>query len=119
MIERLFLFGEMLRMFSAMATSARKLTVSRNSMLTLIAVGTMGAMGPFWSMPSAMLTGTAAAGGIATITAIAGVGNLITPAVTGWLSAATGSQAYNQLLYGAVLAVGAALMFALVRPAAR
>ena len=37
---------------------------------------------------------------------IAGVGNLITPAVTGWLSATTGSQAYNQLLYGAVLSSG-------------
>jgi MFS family permease len=89
------------------------------AVLTVIAAGTMGAMGPFWSMPSAMLAGTAAAGGIATITAIAGVGNLITPAVTGWLSATTGSQVYNQLLYGAVLAVGATLMFALVRPRTR
>jgi sugar phosphate permease len=89
------------------------------AVLSVIAVGTMGAMGPFWSMPSAMLAGTAAAGGIATITAIAGVGNLITPAVTGWLSAATGSQMYNQLLYGAVLAVGAGIMFVLVRPTTR
>jgi sugar phosphate permease len=89
------------------------------AVLTVIAAGTMGAMGPFWSMPSAMLAGTAAAGGIATITAIAGVGNLITPAVTGWLSATTGSQVYNQLLYGAVLAVGTALMFTLVRPSTR
>ncbi|CAM5252760.1 MULTISPECIES: MFS transporter [Streptomyces] len=84
--------------------------------LTLIAVGTMGAMGPFWSMPAALLTGTAAAGGIATITAFAGIGNLITPAVTGWLSSATGTQAYNQLLYGVVLGVGTLLMFLLIRP---
>ncbi len=89
------------------------------AVLTVIAVGTMGAMGPFWSMPSAMLAGTAAAGGIATITAFAGIGNLITPAVTGWLSSTTGTQVYNQLLYGAVLGIGALVMFLLVRPARR
>lgn len=89
------------------------------AVLTLIAVGTMGAMGPFWSMPAALLAGTAAAGGIATITAFAGIGNLITPAVTGWLSSTTGTQVYNQLLYGAVLGLGVLLMFALVRPGRR
>ncbi|MYU16114.1 MFS transporter [Streptomyces sp. SID8361] len=87
------------------------------AVLSLIAVGTMGAMGPFWAMPAALLTGTAAAGGIATITAFAGIGNLVTPSVTGWLSSTTGTQSYNQLLYGAVLGIGTLLMFLLVRPA--
>lgn len=85
------------------------------AVLTVIAAGTMGAMGPFWSMPAALLTGTAAAGGIATITAFAGIGNLVTPSLTGWLSSTTGTQVYNQLLYGAVLGVGTLLMFCLVR----
>ncbi|WNF00011.1 MFS transporter [Streptomyces luomodiensis] len=85
--------------------------------LTVIAVGTMGAMGPFWSMPAALLRGTAAAGGIATITAFAGIGNLLTPTITGWLSSTTGTQAYNQLLYGAILGAGALVMFLLIRPA--
>jgi len=84
--------------------------------LTVIGIGTMGAMGPFWSMPPELLAGTAAAGGIAAITSFAGIGNLITPAVTGWLSTTTGTQTYNQLLYGVILAIGALVMFALVRP---
>lgn len=83
--------------------------------LTVVAAGTMSAMGPFWSMPAALLTGTAAAGGIATITALAGIGNLITPAVTGWIVTHTGSMTYTQLLYGAILATGALIMFALIK----
>lgn len=83
--------------------------------LTVIATGTMAAMGPFWSMPPALLRGTAAAGGIATITAFAGIGNLITPAVSGWISATTGSLNYTQLMYGLVLGVGALVMFTLIK----
>lgn len=85
------------------------------AVLTVIAVGTMGAMGPFWSMPAALLKGTAAAGGIATITTISGIGNLITPAITGWISSVTGSLTLSQLLYGAVLGIGVILMLILIR----
>jgi hypothetical protein len=83
--------------------------------LTVIAIGTMGAMGPFWSMPAALLKGTAAAGGIATITTISGIGNLITPAITGWISSVTGSLTLSQLLYGAILGAGVILMLTLIR----
>jgi sugar phosphate permease len=98
-----------------MLPMASQSTWAAIAVLTLIAAGTLGAMAPFWSMPPALLSGTAAAGGIATITAIAGIGNLITPVLTGWISAQTGSLALTQVLYGAVLGIGSLLMFTLVR----
>ena len=85
------------------------------TVLTVIAIGTMGAMGPFWSMPATLLKGTAAAGGIATITTISGIGNLITPAITGWISSVTGSLTLSQLLYGAVLGTCLIVMLVLIR----
>jgi hypothetical protein len=66
-------------------------------------------------MPAALLRGTAAAGGIATITAFAGIGSLVTPAVSGWISSTTGSLSYTQVMYGAILGLGALVMFALIK----
>jgi ACS family tartrate transporter-like MFS transporter len=60
--------------------------------------GFYGTKGAFWSMPSMLLTGTAAAGGIAWINSIGNVGGAFGPAIVGWLKDVTGG--YSGGLYG-------------------
>jgi len=45
----------------------------------------------FWSLPSAMLTGVAAAGGLAMINAVGNLGGWLGPSVYGLVKDATGS----------------------------
>jgi MFS transporter, ACS family, tartrate transporter len=60
--------------------------------------GFYGTKGPFWSMPSMLLTGAAAAAGIAWINSIGNVGGALGPAIVGWIKDVTGS--YSGGLYG-------------------
>jgi D-galactonate transporter len=53
--------------------------------LTVGCIGILAAVPPFWSLPAAMLTGTAAAGGIALINAIGNVGGFVGPYLVGWV----------------------------------
>jgi ACS family tartrate transporter-like MFS transporter len=66
--------------------------------LCISTAGFYGTKGPFWSMPTMLLTGTAAAGGIAWINSIGNVGGAVGPAIVGWLKDFTGS--YSGGLYG-------------------
>ena len=52
----------------------------------------------FWPLPTAMLTGSAAAGGIALINALGNLGGFVGPSFVGWLKDATG--AFSGGLYG-------------------
>jgi MFS transporter, ACS family, tartrate transporter len=73
--------------------------------------GFYGTKGPFWSMPSMLLTGTAAAAGIAWINSIGNVGGAIGPAIVGWIKDMTGSYAgglYGLAAFTAVSALVAA-----------
>ncbi|MFI9627461.1 MFS transporter [Streptomyces sp. NPDC052042] len=78
--------------------------------LTAIAVSTAcswGSYAVFWSMPSAYLSGTAAAGGIALINSIGLLGGFISPTLLGYLKEATGSSLAGLLvLVGMLLAAG-------------
>ena len=78
--------------------------------LTLTTVGTLGAMGPFWTMPSALLTGPARAGGIALITTLGGIGSFFSPWLVGWLSTTTGSLASGQFYYAGLMFLGAVIL---------
>ena len=60
--------------------------------------GFYGTKGPFWAMPTMLLTGSAAAGGIAFINAFGNIGGAVGPALVGWMKDATGSYAGG--LYG-------------------
>jgi MFS family permease len=80
--------------------------------LTLTTVGTLGAMGPFWTMPSALLTGPARAGGIALITTLGGIGSFFSPWLVGWLSTHTGSLASGQYYYAGLMFFGAVVLLA-------
>lgn len=86
--------------------------------LTMTAVGTLGAMGPFWTMPSSFLTGPARAGGIALITTLGGIGSFFSPWIVGWMATTTGSLAVGQYYYAALMFIGAVVILAGI-PAAR
>ncbi len=61
--------------------------------MSIAAIGFYGSKGPFWSMPSMILTGTAAASGIAWINAIGNLGGFFGPTMVGWAKSYTGSFA--------------------------
>lgn len=84
-------------------------------LLTLAAAGTLAAMGPYWSLPSAFLTSASVAGGIALITTIAGFGNFISPILVGYVTRYSGSLAAGQIYFGVMLLLGAALLLVGVR----
>lgn len=76
--------------------------------LSLAAVGDIGTRGPFWALPTRFLAGSAAAGGIALINAMASLGGFVGPNVVGWVREATGSFAGGLIFLGVVMLLGAA-----------
>ncbi len=66
--------------------------------ITLATAGFYGTKGPFWSMPTMFLTGTAAASGIAWINSVGNLGGFFGPTIVGWAKVLTGSFAGG--LYG-------------------
>jgi ACS family tartrate transporter-like MFS transporter len=70
--------------------------------LTLATMGIYAALVVFWALPTSFLGGTAAAGGIALINAIANLGGFLGPYLMGWLKEKTGGYETGM----AVLAVG-------------
>jgi MFS transporter, ACS family, tartrate transporter len=61
--------------------------------MTIAAIGFYGTKGPFWSIPSMWLTGTAAAAGIAWINSLGNLGGFFGPSLVGWAKDLTGSFA--------------------------
>ena len=78
--------------------------------MCIATAGFYGTKGPFWSMPSMMLTGTAAAAGIAWINSIGNVGGAVGPALVGWIKDFTGS--YSGGLYGLAAFTAASALIA-------
>lgn len=58
--------------------------------LSAAALGVFAALPTFWTLPTRLLTGSAAAGGIALINALGSVGGFAGPALMGWIRDATG-----------------------------
>jgi ACS family tartrate transporter-like MFS transporter len=95
------------------AALAHSLVVALCAM-TLAAVGAWSMMGPFWTLTTGMLGGTAAAGAIAILQIVGGLGGFAGPYMTGRLRDATHS--FSGVLYGiAGLALGAAMLTLAVR----
>ena len=61
--------------------------------MCIAAIGLYGTKGAFWSMPPAILTGAAAASGIAWINSIGNLGGFFGPSIVGWVRQETGSFA--------------------------
>jgi MFS transporter, ACS family, tartrate transporter len=67
--------------------------------------GTLSIVPIFWTLPSAFLSGAAAAGGLAFINAFGALGAFTGPYAIGWIKQSTGSFAYG------LIAVGAGVLF--------
>jgi len=75
--------------------------------ITLGVVGTLAILPVFWTLPTALLDGAAAAGGIALINALGNIGGFAGPFVVGWIKDRTGSYAPGLLVIaGCVLMTG-------------
>jgi D-galactonate transporter len=75
--------------------------------LTVATCGIMAAVSCFWSLPTAFLSGTAAAGGIAWINSLGNLAGYVSPFVVGHVRDATGSMsAALVVLAGSLIAAG-------------
>ncbi|NYF88214.1 MFS transporter [Tunturiibacter empetritectus] len=90
----------------AWAAWAHALVVALCAM-TLAAIGLWSMMGPFWTLATSMLSGTAAAGAVAILQMVGGVGGFAGPYMTGRLRDATQSFTGGLYLISA-MALGAA-----------
>jgi MFS transporter, ACS family, tartrate transporter len=59
--------------------------------ITVGAMGAYSATSTFWTLPTAFLTGSAAAGGIALVNSIGNLGGFVGPYAIGWIKDATGA----------------------------
>lgn len=80
--------------------------------LSLAALGTCAALGPFWSMPKSFLNGAAAAAGIALINSVGNLGGFAGPYTIGLLR--QHSQGFTTGLLGLAFAMAAAGVLALL-----
>ena len=76
--------------------------------------GIFGSLPVFWTLPTAFLSGTAAAGGIAMINSIGNLAGFAGPYAMGWIKDSTGSYAGGLLLLAA-----AGLVAMIIVPRAR
>ena len=83
--------------------------------MTLAAMGYWSLMGPFWALPTRVLSGQAAAGGVAVITMVGGVGAFLGPFLTGRLRDLTHSFTAGLLTVGGLALLGAMLCTLLPR----
>jgi ACS family tartrate transporter-like MFS transporter len=77
--------------------------------LTLATLGFYAAFGPFWALPTALLTGTGAAAGIALVNSMGNAAGFTGPYIVGVLKQATGSFSAALLFLAGALALGALL----------
>lgn len=71
----------------------------------------------FWSLPPMVLTGTAAAAGLAFINSVGNLAGFAGPYAIGWISETTGSAIWGLLLIAALTLLGATIAFVLSRRA--
>jgi ACS family tartrate transporter-like MFS transporter len=76
-------------------------------------IGIYAAIATSWTLPSAFLTGTAAAGGIALINAIGNLGGFAGPYFMGWIKTATGTYSLALLIIGIGLGISGLIALAM------
>jgi nitrate/nitrite transporter NarK len=82
--------------------------------LIVAAMAGFAAFGLFWTLPAALLTGAAAAGGLALINSIGSLAGFGGPYLIGWVKETTGS-AVAGLLFLAILPLAAALIVLILK----
>jgi len=80
--------------------------------LTLAAIGIFCIFAVFWTLPTAWLSGTAAAGAIALINSIGNLAGFGGPYLIGWVKEATGSTSSGLLVLAVLPLIGGILVFA-------
>jgi hypothetical protein len=84
----------------------------------MVAIGAMAWLGVFWTLPTAFLSGIAAAGGIAWINALAQLGGFVGPDLLGRVCAGNaGDNSIAFLILAACALVAAGLTVVLTKPA--
>ena len=83
--------------------------------LSLAAVGFLGAIGPFWSIPAGLFSGSAQAGAIAAINAVGNLAGFLGPYMIGVTRDLTASFAGALAMMAALMALGALLAWRLGR----
>jgi MFS family permease len=84
--------------------------------MTLATAGYWSIMGPFWALPTRVLGGQAAAGGVAIITMVGGIGGFLGPYMTGRLRDLTHGFQDGLLVIGGLAVAAAGLCFVLKKP---
>jgi len=87
--------------------------------MTIAAMGIMSALPIFWSNPTAILGGTAAAMGIAFINSVGNLAGFAIPSVIGYIKDQTHSTDAGLHLLAALMVLGAIAVMLLRKPAAR
>jgi MFS family permease len=87
--------------------------------MTIIASATFSFTGPFWSMPTTLLSGSAAAGGLGAITSVLGLGSFISPVLMGRLIDRTHSLAAGEIYLALVLSLGSVALLLGMRVSSR
>jgi ACS family tartrate transporter-like MFS transporter len=77
--------------------------------LAVAHAGMMSMLAPFWSLPTAFLSGTAAAGGIALINSLGNLGGFVGPNIVGQSQALTGSFELGLTALAGLMAAGGVL----------
>ncbi len=85
--------------------------------LSLATAGSMTCTALFWSLPTALLTGTAAAAGIALINSVGNLAGFLSPSLIGYLKDATHKNEYGMFLLAGILLCCCAMIW--VVPAKR
>jgi nitrate/nitrite transporter NarK len=81
--------------------------------VTVAAIGIFSALPVFWTLPTALLSGTAAAAGIAWINSIGNLGGYIGPTIFGILKDQTGNNFYAVLFLALLSVLAVVLVLAL------
>ncbi len=90
----------------ALTPSAGTQTALAMACLTLAAAGTIAAAPLFWSLPTAVLGGRAAATGIAAINSAANLGGYLSPSLVGWLTDLTHTTAAGMYMTAGFVVMG-------------
>ena len=83
--------------------------------MSMATIGFYGMKAPFWPLPSTILSGTAAAAGIAAINSIGNLGGIIGPNIVGWIKDSTGSFEAGLYALAAFALLSAVVTLASVR----
>ncbi len=87
--------------------------VMRMVAFSVAAFGFLGSQPVFWAIPSSLLTGAAAAGGLALINAVGGLAGFFGPFVVGAIKDATGSYDWGMIAIAGCALVAAVIVVAL------